>query len=125
MAARSPHERERCPRLQGDPVCRAANRRPALETAAARRRVARRARGREVRVAAHAGAVSRNVAVCVAGVTASDPPSEDCLYLNVWTKIAAGEKKPVMVWIHGGAWTRGGIVTDLRRHSARQGMSSS
>jgi para-nitrobenzyl esterase len=33
--------------------------------------------------------------------------SEDCLYLNVWTAASAGEKRPVMVWIHGGAWTRG------------------
>ena len=41
------------------------------------------------------------------GVTAADPPSEDCLYLNVWTSGAAGDKRPVMVWIHGGAWTRG------------------
>ena len=32
---------------------------------------------------------------------------EDCLYLNVWTAAAAGAKRPVMVWIHGGAWTRG------------------
>jgi para-nitrobenzyl esterase len=33
--------------------------------------------------------------------------SEDCLFLNVWTTAKAGEKRPVMVWIHGGAWTRG------------------
>ncbi|HKA17539.1 MAG TPA: carboxylesterase/lipase family protein [Blastocatellia bacterium] len=33
--------------------------------------------------------------------------SEDCLYLNVWTSGKAGEKRPVMVWIHGGALTRG------------------
>ena len=33
--------------------------------------------------------------------------SEDCLYLNVWTAAKAGDKRPVMVWIHGGAWTRG------------------
>jgi para-nitrobenzyl esterase len=32
---------------------------------------------------------------------------EDCLYLNVWTTANAGEKRPVMVWIHGGALTRG------------------
>jgi para-nitrobenzyl esterase len=34
-----------------------------------------------------------------------EPQSEDCLYLNVWT--AAGsheERRPVMVWIHGGAY---------------------
>lgn len=35
------------------------------------------------------------------------PQNEDCLYLNVWTKAKAGEKRPVMVWIHGGALTRG------------------
>ena len=29
--------------------------------------------------------------------------SEDCLYLNVWTRAAAGDALPVMVWIHGGA----------------------
>jgi len=29
---------------------------------------------------------------------------EDCLYLDVWTPtLAAGAKRPVMVWIHGGA----------------------
>jgi para-nitrobenzyl esterase len=39
--------------------------------------------------------------------TAPQPTSEDCLYLNVWTTAKAGDKRPVMVWIHGGAWTRG------------------
>lgn len=29
--------------------------------------------------------------------------SEDCLYLNVWTRGQAGDDLPVMVWIHGGA----------------------
>ena len=28
--------------------------------------------------------------------------SEDCLYLNVWTRAQAGDARPVMVWIHGG-----------------------
>lgn len=34
--------------------------------------------------------------------------SEDCLYLNVWTAAqSAGERRPVMVWIHPGGYTSG------------------
>ncbi|MEX1197979.1 MAG: carboxylesterase family protein [Pseudohongiellaceae bacterium] len=33
--------------------------------------------------------------------------SEDCLYLNVWSPAESREPLPVMVWIHGGALTRG------------------
>lgn len=33
--------------------------------------------------------------------------SEDCLYLNVWTAASQRDRRPVMVWIHGGALTRG------------------
>ena len=35
--------------------------------------------------------------------------SEDCLYLNVWTKAPGEEdrKLPVALWIHGGAYTSG------------------
>lgn len=39
---------------------------------------------------------------------APQPISEDCLYLNIWTAAnSASEKRPVMFWIHGGAFTRG------------------
>ena len=34
--------------------------------------------------------------------------SEDCLYLNIWTPAkSAKDRLPVMVWIHGGGFTRG------------------
>ena len=35
------------------------------------------------------------------------PMSEDCLYLNIWSPGADEEKRPVMVYIHGGAFTLG------------------
>ena len=35
-------------------------------------------------------------------------PSEDCLYLNVWSgAVGADAKRPVMVWIHGGGLSLG------------------
>src|SRR5690348_10697779 len=33
--------------------------------------------------------------------------AEDCLYLNVWTPAADRRRRPVMVWIHGGAFVLG------------------
>jgi len=55
----------------------------------------------------------------------SNPPSEDCLYLNVWTPAkTAGDKLPVMVWIYGGAfWFGEGSNptydgTNLAKHGA-------
>ena len=35
-------------------------------------------------------------------------PSENCLYLNVWTPAHHTGKLPVMVWIYGGGWVNGG-----------------
>ena len=95
------------PRLQGHPVRRAARRAAALEGAAARSEVGRRAQGRGVRAALHAqgaggGGRGRE------GAPPPPPTSEDCLYINVWTAAAsASAKLPVMVWSYGGAFTGG------------------
>ncbi|EJD06597.1 alpha/beta-hydrolase [Fomitiporia mediterranea MF3/22] len=37
------------------------------------------------------------------------PIGEDCLFLNVWRPngTSSEEKLPILVWIHGGAWTTG------------------
>ena len=34
--------------------------------------------------------------------------SEDCLNVSIWTPAADGRKRPVFVWIHGGAYMSGG-----------------
>lgn len=36
------------------------------------------------------------------------PTDEDCLYLNVWSPAGSGQRRPVLVWIPGGAFVRGG-----------------
>jgi para-nitrobenzyl esterase len=41
-------------------------------------------------------------------ISASEKSSEDCLFLNVWTPgLHDGAKRPVMVYIHGGAYSSG------------------
>ena len=39
--------------------------------------------------------------------------SEDCLYLNIWTKAETSAPLPVMVWFHGGAHTGGFAHVEL------------
>jgi para-nitrobenzyl esterase len=44
---------------------------------------------------------------------ASGPQSEDCLYLNVWTPALDGARRPVLVFLHGGAFLIGSGSTLL------------
>jgi para-nitrobenzyl esterase len=48
----------------------------------------------------------------------STDASEDCLVLNAWTPEAEGHGRPVMVWIHGGAFAHDSGEID-GRHLAR------
>jgi len=38
--------------------------------------------------------------------------SEDCLHLSVWTPGLDSKRRPVVVWLHGGAWQSGGGALD-------------
>lgn len=42
-----------------------------------------------------------------------DPCSQDCLFLNIWTKDPDTKDKPVIFWIHGGGYAYGGTSDPL------------
>ncbi|HTV88929.1 MAG TPA: carboxylesterase family protein [Stellaceae bacterium] len=51
----------------------------------------------------------------VLGPVDTTPETEDCLTLNVWTPAIDAARRPVMVWLHGGAFAYGSgnrVVTD-------------
>lgn len=45
--------------------------------------------------------------VILPGFPIMEEQSEDCLYLNIWTPACDDRKRPVVVWIHGGAFVMG------------------
>lgn len=48
------------------------------------------------------------------------PMSEDCLYLNVYSPALDGERRPVLVWVHGGGFLSGAasdVVYDGTLHA--------
>lgn len=49
----------------------------------------------------------------VQDLSVGDHQGEDCLYLNVWKAEGAADKRPVMVWVHGGAFTAGGTALEV------------
>jgi para-nitrobenzyl esterase len=60
-----------------------------------------------VRAARTFGAVAPQGGSSAPGMRAEGEQSEDCLYLNVYTPAVDGARRPVMFWIHGGAFTLG------------------
>lgn len=52
------------------------------------------------------------------------PESEDCQFLNVWTpSISDDEKRPVMVWLHGGGYTNGSAIEGVAYDGANLAKS--
>ncbi|MDP1803542.1 MAG: carboxylesterase/lipase family protein [Acidimicrobiales bacterium] len=77
-----------------------------------------------VRAATDFGPVSHQSAMGLGFMGAgSQPQSEDCLSLNVWTPGLDGARRPVMVWFHGGAFILGAGSEPLYdgRRLARRG----
>ncbi|MGD8858527.1 MAG: carboxylesterase family protein [Myxococcales bacterium] len=49
----------------------------------------------------------------IPGMAAEGPKSEDCLYLNVYTPACDDARRPVLFWIHGGAFILGSAASPI------------
>lgn len=57
---------------------------------------------------------TRYAASCPQSGKRYQPQSEDCLFLNIWTpSVNVRARKPVMIYIHGGAYSSGSVVDPL------------
>jgi para-nitrobenzyl esterase len=69
-----------------------------------------------VRPATAYGAIAPQTVVPFPGVTGKpEPQSEDCLFLNIYSPGLDDVRRPVMVWIHGGAFCMGSGSTPMYR----------
>lgn len=46
------------------------------------------------------------------------PQSEDCLFLNIWAPTTPSKPRPVMVYIHGGAYSNGSVTDPINNGAA-------
>jgi len=51
----------------------------------------------------------------LAELATTESQDEDCLFLNIWTPCADNARRPVMVWIHGGAFIIGSGSQEMFR----------
>jgi para-nitrobenzyl esterase len=67
----------------------------------------------ELRQAREFGPSAMQAAAFAPGAGAEGPISEDCLYVNVYTPALDGRRRPVLVFIHGGAFIVGASRSPL------------
>jgi para-nitrobenzyl esterase len=60
-----------------------------------------------LRPATQPGGAAQQRTAMAASTRRLGTPSEDCLYLNVFAPTEPAPRRPVLVWIHGGAYTSG------------------
>jgi len=53
----------------------------------------------------------------IAELMSGEPRDENCLFLNIWTPNTDNARRPVMVWIHGGAFLIGSGSQEMFRNN--------